>query len=116
VKIVLELLLSPRYAAQPAVKQKLPPFVSVPPITLEASNQYYQNTPTYFRAGYIATSPGAPLMIWFALPCYFNLGDALAKILVIDDESGIRNLLDMLLRLKGMELFRREGPMSLFLI
>jgi DNA-binding NtrC family response regulator len=40
----------------------------------------------------------------------------LAKILVIDDESGIRNLLDMLLRLKGMELFRREGPMSLFLI
>jgi len=45
-----------------------------------------------------------------------------AKILVIDDEEGIRNLLDTLLRLKGydvvlaasgrkgLELFRRECP------
>ena len=46
----------------------------------------------------------------------------MAKILVIDDEEGIRNLLDTLLRLKGydvvlvasgrkgLELFRRERP------
>ena len=46
----------------------------------------------------------------------------MAKILVIDDEQGIRNLLDTLLRLKGydvvlaasgrkgVELFRRERP------
>ena len=46
----------------------------------------------------------------------------MAKILVIDDEQGIRNLLDMLLRRKGydvvvaesgqkgLELFRRERP------
>jgi CheY-like chemotaxis protein len=29
---------------------------------------------------------------------------------VIDDESGIRNLLDTLLRRKGLELFRRQRP------
>ena len=46
----------------------------------------------------------------------------MAKILVIDDEQGIRNLLDTLLRMKGhevvladggrkgLELFRREHP------
>ena len=55
------------------------------------------------------------------MPGHFNLGDAIAKILVIDDESGIRNLLDPLLRRKGydvvlaesgrsLELFRREPP------
>jgi len=33
-----------------------------------------------------------------------------AKVLVIDDEQGIRDLLDTLLRRKGLELFRRERP------
>jgi len=58
-------------------------------------------------------------MIWF--PCHVDLGDAIAKILVIDDESGIWNLLDTLHRRKGydvvlaesgrsLELFRRERP------
>src|SRR6478672_5874081 len=49
-------------------------------------------------------------------------GGTMAKILVIDDEQGIRNLLDTLLRRKGydvllaesgrkgLELFRREHP------
>lgn len=52
----------------------------------------------------------------------FILRHTLAKILVIDDEQGIRNLLDTLLRRKGydvilsangqkgLELFRRERP------
>jgi len=59
-------------------------------------------------------------MIWF--PCHVDLGDAIAKILVIDDESGIWNLLDTLHRRKGydvvlaesgrkgLELFRRQRP------
>ena len=34
----------------------------------------------------------------------------MAKVLVIDDEQGIRDLLDTLLRRKGLELFRRERP------
>jgi two-component system OmpR family response regulator len=38
------------------------------------------------------------------------MGDAMAKILVVDDESGIRNLLDTLLRRKDLELFRQERP------
>jgi CheY-like chemotaxis protein len=50
----------------------------------------------------------------------------MAKILVIDDEEGIRNLLDTLLRRKGydvvlaesgptgLELFAENDPMSLF--
>jgi len=59
-------------------------------------------------------------MIWF--PCHVDLGVAIAKILVIDDESGFRNLLDTLRRRKGydvvlaesgrkgLELFRRQRP------
>ena len=34
----------------------------------------------------------------------------MTKILVIDDEPSIRDLLDTLLRRKGLDLFRREHP------
>lgn len=37
----------------------------------------------------------------------------MAKILVIDDEQGIRNLLETLLGRKGLELVRRERPEQL---
>lgn len=47
-------------------------FVLVPPITLEGFVESLPNSPTYFRAGYLATCSGMPLMIWLMQPLYFE--------------------------------------------
>jgi hypothetical protein len=46
-------------------------FVVVPPITLEDFVWILPNSPTYFRAGYLATCSGILLMIWLMQPLHF---------------------------------------------